>query len=566
MSAPAWCKINEITMSPKAAATCAIDLIGHGQYSQALDILERGVEGVGQFSDWDLLLKSFESLPKHFLAEPRWAWAYSAVLVGLRQEKELLTFSDQFLPFHTLAENAPILSDRAWALINQDRYTEAQEILGQALSYLDGWRLGVAWRRLAQCRFESNGDWQAALFEAHKYLAGRLLGLSLIVEGSLWLRLDFRDKARDCWYKAFPRLEADPFHLAWVHHALGLAYMYEPSPEAERHFLEAIKLSHLKTAAAFRSRAYQSLGSYRRILGEWDRAEAAYLEAIHTAQETDDLRVAYWTLGRCYRLQGKYSKALEVLQKSLLLYPSEQNPAQVERAAVLLAHGQIEQARAALKAVEVLQGSQRWVAAVLHAELARRSGNGIEALQHLSGVPAGLAFVGEEAACWPELFEMARLAGQAMPQPLEYPDQTRVRVQSLGALRVLVNRRDLHIKPTSRAGELLVLLVENGGQVSNEHLIECLWPGSDPKQKRQALWQLAHELRRILGWPASVEALGKVFRLDPNTHWEYDLAEARHRGKAEAPFLEGIYSNWAREIAQEVEALRGWGESASRLN
>lgn len=553
-------------MHPKAAASCTVDLIQNEQYSQALEILERGVEGVEQFSDWDLLLKPFETLPKHFLAQPRWALVYSAVLVGLRHETDILMFSDQFLPFHSLPEKAPILSDRAWALINQDRYPEAQEILEQALPHLDGWRLGVAWRRLAQCRFEIGGDWKAALDEAHHHLNGRLLGLSRIVEGDFWMRLGNYERAQEGFYQALPHLEMDTFHLAWVHHALGLAYMREPSHEAEQHFIKALHLSHQKTAATFKSRAYQGLGSFRRILGEWERAEAAYHEAIRNAQEADDLRVAYWTLGRCYRLQGKYSNALEAAHKSLQLYPSEQNPAQVERAAVLLAQGKLEAALSTLRATEGLRGSLAPVVPILAAEIARRLGQGEESLKRLSEVQINLAFVREEVRCWPQLFELAKLAGQSVPEPLEYPSQTKVRVEALGALQVFINGRDIGIKPTSRVGELLVLLVENGRQASSEHLIEYLWPQSDPKQKRQALWQLVQELRHILGWPGSIEALGKLYRLDRHSIWEYDVAEARSKRKAHAGFLEGIYSEWALEVAREIEELRAWGEVDSRLN
>jgi DNA-binding SARP family transcriptional activator len=121
--------------------------------------------------------------------------------------------------------------------------------------------------------------------------------------------------------------------------------------------------------------------------------------------------------------------------------------------------------------------------------------------------------------------------------------------------------------PTGKTGELLVLLLELGGQAASETLIEHLWPDTNPpSKKRQNLWQRVRDLRRILGWEGSIQSLGKAFRLDPNTAWEFDLTKARKDGKADAPFMQGVYSLWAREIAEEVEHLRQWGEHHSGLN
>lgn len=554
-------------MNARDVRLSALALVENGRLEPALELLERAVERVARYADWAELVEVPRALPAGLLLEdPRWARAYSAALVGLREERPLLEFSGTFCARHPLPDSAPVLSDRAWALLNQDRYAEAQAALEAAIPHLGGWRRGVALQRLAQARFELGGDWRAALAEAYPLLAGRLKGLALNEEGHLWSRLHDHARAREKWLEALVLLESDPFHLAWVHHSLGQSYLRDLSPEAERHLRRAEQLTRSRAARAFRARALQGWGNYLRSRGEWARAEAAYREAIRCAREAEDLRVAYWSLGRCYRLQGRPAEALEVLQHALALFPPERAPVQVERAAALLALGQEEAARAALEAAAFVFPHQLWLASVLYAELARRAGDGSAALQLIAELPVEHFQVREEAGCWGELFAMARLAGQPAPRPLEYLAHAVVRVQALGTLKVWVNAQAVPIKPTGRVGELLVLLLEHGPRTAAEKLVELLWPGSTPRDKRQALWQLVDELRRALGWPGSVRAAGGCLELDPQARWEYDVGEARACGRAHAPFLEGVYSEWAQEVAQEVEELRRRGERRPDLN
>jgi hypothetical protein len=351
-------------------------------------------------------------------------------------------------------------------------------------------------------------------------------------------------------------LEGDAYHLAWVRYSLGLSYLREIHPDAERQFLEAECLTRKKSARMFRSRALQGLGNFYRSKGDWRRAEKSYKEAIETAPDQDDLRVAWWSLGRSYRLQGQYPKALEAFHQSLHFYSPDHAPVRVDYAATLLAMGKPAEAGAALDQAKPIQGNQVWLYRILRAELARQAGNPAEALPLLADLPIASLVVREEAPCWPQLFELMAQSGLVAPQPLDYIAQMAVEIQALGALQVRVNGRPVAIASTSKVGELLVLLVEKGPEVSSETLIECLWPGQTLKQKRKTLWQLASELRKALGWPDSIVALGRTYCLDRRTEWRYDVAQARKTGKARAGFMVGVYSAWALEIAEEISFLR----------
>lgn len=56
-----------------------------------------------------------------------------------------------------------------------------------------------------------------------------------------------------------------------------------------------------------------------------------------------------------------------------------------------------------------------------------------------------------------------------------------------------MNSRPVPISPTGRPGELLVLLLENGGSADVEHLLDQLY-GQDRSQDRKALWETAERL------------------------------------------------------------------------
>lgn len=153
--------------SSKDIAFSVVELIHIQQYEKALELLERGIVGVQSFDNWSHLARVFEAVPSETLEnEALWRQAYTAVLVGLRDEERLMEFTDRLLESYPVQKCAAALSDRTWALINQDRYKEAEHLLALVIPHLEGWRLGMAWRRLAQARFFTGGEWQLAFAEA----------------------------------------------------------------------------------------------------------------------------------------------------------------------------------------------------------------------------------------------------------------------------------------------------------------------------------------------------------------------------------------------------------------
>jgi hypothetical protein len=192
---------------------------------------------------------------------------------------------------------------------------------------------------------------------------------------------------------------------------------------------------------------------------------------------------------------------------------------------------------------------------VLKAEISRHLGQSAMALKHLQNLPLESLVMREEASCWPELMAMARQQQQAVPIPLTYLGQTVVQVRALGILKVEVNGRAVSIGPTSRVGELLVLLLEEGQEATVELLTDRLWP-DEPEAKLRALWQLVRQLRRAMGWPGSVVARGGAYGLDPAVHWQYDVDRLRTQKGSAPRFLEGVYSPWAQEVAQQLRSLQ----------
>ena len=118
----------------------------------------------------------------------------------------------------------------------------------------------------------------------------------------------------------------------------------------------------------------------------------------------------------------------------------------------------------------------------------------------------------------------------------------------------------------ARAGHS-VLLLEHHGRAPVETLIDHLWPKeTKTTRKTQALWQLAKKLRNALGWNESIVIQGKVYTLDEHATWHYDARTARHQQQAKTRFLEGIHSDWALEVARELENLQPSRQASHRPN
>ena len=140
--------------------------------------------------------------------------------------------------------------------------------------------------------------------------------------------------------------------------------------------------------------------------------------------------------------------------------------------------------------------------AIMRAELSRRNGDTAAALEYLRALPANSLTAREELSLFPALRELTE--DIRLPPALEVQARTLVQVQALGVLSVSVNARAVPIQPTSRVGELLVLLLECNAHAAIDALLDALWPHMPPgkperDRKRKSLWWLVKELRHLLG-------------------------------------------------------------------
>jgi hypothetical protein len=179
-------------------------------------------------------------------------------------------------------------------------------------------------------------------------------------------------------------------------------------------------------------------------------------------------------------------------------------------------------------------------------------------IEHLEGLPVSMVYVREEVAVWPELLAALNEMGRVAPVPLVILSRTTVDVRAAGVLRVEVNQQPVALPPTGRTAELLVYLLEHGGQATLERLMDALAPEATSKRERErarkALWNAVERLREALGWPGSVQALGSAYRLDPGVTWQYDMTEIRRNGSQTAAlFMDGLYADWVLEVRASLE-------------
>ena len=359
--------------------------------------------------------------------------------------------------------------------------------------------------------------------------------------------------------------------LAWLRYNLGISALRDLDPEAERHFLEADRLTRKPQAAELRASTLNGLAGSRRAIGEWARAEHTYRAGLEAARDAHDRKESYLGLARTLRLARRHIEALETLEFALRDDTLEMGALRVSHAMVFLALGQPERARDSLGRVGTLVSeSDRWLERIARAELARQDGRLDEAVGLLDGLPVNALHAREESGAFGALFGLLENAGQPVPARLEYAQRTVVSVRASGVLEVRVNDRAVPIAPTSRAGELLVFLLEAGGVASLEVIGDAMYAGSfgplEPVRVRQAVWKLVDKLRDALGWEGSVRALRGAYRLDADATWEYDIARARTDGFFEGSFLEGVYSDWALEVARSLEMMSGKRTRSLELN
>jgi tetratricopeptide (TPR) repeat protein len=547
-------------ISPAEAQASVVALLEAGNVQGALQTLTLASASARDLGDHEDFIEVLELVPMVLRSsDAAWMNLTGRMLCNGRKPKAIREFAAMVFGHFEESEIEVFASRHAWAVLQDGNYELALERVKPLLESTDVDARGMAWRVHSEAlSYLGRDGWREAFNVARRSLSGRSLGTALIDHGFHLERAGDALAARRAWSEALALLKNDTHYTAWIHHGLGLSYAREASPIAELHFLEMQVLSRRARAKAFRARALCGLGLARRVLGEWSRAESHYREAARMALEPFDQQQAHRGLGHTLRLAGRTSEALEPLQIAARCIPAEAASGEswvfADLAAALLVLGDDDGARQAILQTGDLFGEDLERGLIVQAELARRSGDANAAIDALRGVRMGSLWAREERECFPALFQLATAMGLAEPPALTRPAKTMVEVRAAGILRVLVNGRDVRLKPTARTGELLVMLLEAGGEETLERLSDLLYGNSEGKgtnrrRHGKAVWHLANELRTALGWEASLEARGGAYRLDPDATWRYDVAEARIRGDRVPQFLEGVYSAWALETA-----------------
>lgn len=440
---------------------------------------------------------------------------------------------------------------RAWAQVREAQAEEALTLLDQLWPTLPPQALGFAWRTRAQALAAlGRTGWQLAFQTASQLLLGRRRSLCLAEYGHELDQNGLGVEAREAWREALAGFDRDVFHQAWLRFNLGVSAFRDGAPEAEHHFLKLTQLARLGPARPFASRAWTGLGTFRRLHGEWERAEEAYRRAARSAGEDSEDAVQAWRgTGHVRRLQGLPEASLEDFGRAVAFSGEREHWIHVDVATVWAQLGQAGRARQELALAGGLEGVDLQRAALVRAEVARLGGDEAGALTELAALALGAPWAREERSCFPALFGLAERANFQTPSPAPPPPAMRVEVRAAGVLDVRVNGRPVSLTPTGRPAELLVALLEQGGAASVEALVEMLYPGRGQNERgpRKQVSELARSLRQTLGWSGSVVSKRGTYQLDPDVHWNYDVAALRAAGLPLPAFLEGQYSEWVRE-------------------
>jgi tetratricopeptide (TPR) repeat protein len=498
------------------------------------------------------------------------AFLYARSLMFNDELQLLLDFNQQTLVHHGIEKSARVQLECAKSHLALGHYKEARDLLEDILQHLQGELLGIAWGKLGFALFYLSKPWQEAFDRANQFVSGLELGYILFNQGSL---LDLSNKsveARAVWSKALVLLKSDIKMLAWTRYNLGMSALRDLEAESERHFLEAQSLCKNSKNILVRTTVLNGLAASRRMLGEWSRAETVYREAIRNSQDLIDRNNSYFGLARTLRLSGHPNEALETLEFALQDPTLNHDQIQISRAMTFLALGQNTAARDALSKVGTLVSvSDQWLFKIAQAEILRRDGNLENAVELLEGLPVQTLHAREEARCFPELMQLLYAANKPFPKPLEYTQGITVRVVAQGLLSVRINDRPVNLAPTSRAGELLVYLLEQNGAASIDMISDAMFAHlgiEDRAKARGGIWNLVKTLRQALGWQNSVIALRGAYQLDPNATWQYDMFEARAKRDFQGEFLKGVYSDWVLEIGRTLEGKQDLRRRSSDLN
>jgi len=386
-------------------------------------------------------------------------------------------------------------------------------------------------------------------------------GLTLSEEAWCHCETGDYDTAQRLWLEALPCFERDAYFQSWIHYNLGITTLRRGDFfEAQRHLTRAVEFSEQPEAQPFRGVALLGLALLRRTQGEWVRAAQLYQDALkHTTELAQILTVEVAYL-KSLRLSGDRFQALERATAACLRFP-DHAPLRVAKAAVHLAWQQTVQAHSELEGLEPLTliSSTRWLYALVRGELHRQTENWEAMHAALEDVPLETLQVREEIRFFPELFE-ALATRRPVPQPLEVTPLS-VEVMAEGPVGVRVSGEAVRLPATGRAAELLLVLLEQGGRATLDHLITALFDEHHEERtpqgrerRRKAVTAFVRELRAALGWEGSVrfERSSGIYALDRSegVTWVYDIDQRRAQNRTPKAFASGIDSNWVTDLRE----------------
>ena len=513
-----------------------------------------------RISAFESLLGLLEAYPKDWFDFEDGRVSFADVLLRCRRFKTALEWIELwYVEDGVMRDDAALAALYSLALLNCGQPVRALEVSsGLSDGRLEG--AGLAWRVKANClHVLGQPGWDQAFAQASKQLGGRALGICLLEWGKALELAAEHGPARDRWAQALPLFDGDAYYRASLTFNLGLSCARELLLEqAERHFANLRAIARNPDANMFEARAWCGYGLVWRIAGEFQRAEHAYRRASSLASEPDDQQQAWRGLGHTLRLAGQVSAALEPLQRSTQFQVNQDgtNWAFVDLAVARWVNRDGRGTLEALDRVGTLSGEDHDRRQILLAEMARVNGDANRALDLFEPLRLERLWVAEELTFFMELKQLLNIMGVTTPADLPRPKGLQVEVQAEGVLRVKLNGRRVALSPTSKAAQVLVLLLEHDHAMGVEALVLALFGDKKDElaSKRKLVSKAVRVLRDALGWPASVQESGGTYSLDDQVDWQYDVDTAISRGEPVAQFMVGVYADWALERAAQLRA------------
>ncbi len=449
---------------------------------------------------------------------------------------------------------------RLFSLISNDlgvTYLE-QGKLGQAVIYLDQARVGLA-------RLGNQGQ-----------LAETLTNLALVYfhKGEFDLALEEVDEAlRAVQAVNYPRILATALmHQGMVRRALG-AYA-----DSINSFSQGLKLARQILDQRLIAGCTDGLGAVYRKLGDTSKAEVLLSQALFEAEDSGQkyiVAVFHISLGKLYCQTSSYSKALEHLKLA------------EEQLIALKTSRRVAEAKLFQAAVYYRTNKRREALEILTqvSDLISRSGYGGFLLADSDAV-LDVIRLGAARRVGGDTYThlVARLT--EAPALLEEPDPGQagdgefaryptLRAFSFGHPWVMLDAHQVTDTDwqSRKAKELFFFLCYNSRVLTNEEIIDNLWPEASVDLSRGALRTNVFRIRQALYYDCII-ASGAGYRINPAIAVEFDTErflrhlnqaadlsqsdEARERHLEEAvalyhgPFLSGIDSEWCQVLSANL--------------